>query len=58
MPYESLVITLKEKTKELKSLQSFKVKIEERFKEKMKELKELQKDKKILDAFLKKVIPS
>lgn len=45
MPYESLVLTLKEKTKELKKMDTFKKKIEDRYKEKVKELKDSKKER-------------
>lgn len=58
MSYESLILTLKEKNKELKKLENFKKKIEERYKDLIKEKKALQKEKNVLEDFAKFVIPS
>ncbi|CDW78208.1 UNKNOWN [Stylonychia lemnae] len=58
IPYESLVLTLKKQSNELKKNEIFKKKIEERYKEKVKQLKDTQKEKTILEDFIKQVIPS
>lgn len=55
--YESLVVTLKEKNKEIKKLEAFKKKVEDRYKEKVKENKSIQKEKSILEDFTRIVIP-
>jgi hypothetical protein len=52
------VLTLKEKNKELKKLENFKKKIEDRYREKVKQLKDTQKDKTLLEDVLKTILPS
>ena len=53
MSYDSLIITLKEKNKELKKMEVFKKKLEERFKDKNKEIKEIKRLKDIVDSFVR-----
>ncbi len=52
------MLTLKEKNKELKKLENFKKKIEDRYREKVKQLKDTQKDKTLLEDVLKTILPS
>ena len=52
-----MIVTLKEKNKEIKKLETFKKKIEDRYKEKVKEIKDARKDNKILEDFVKSIIP-
>jgi hypothetical protein len=55
--YESLVVSLKEKSKEVKKLENFKKKIEDRFREKVKECKDAKKDRTMLEEFIKTLFP-
>lgn len=51
--YDSLIITLKEKNKELRKMEVFKKKLEDRFKDKNKEIKEIKRQKDIVDSFVR-----
>eukprot|EP00347_Sterkiella_histriomuscorum_P008471 403344969 len=55
---ESLLITLKTQSAELKKMELFKKKLEDRFKEKVKQAKDLQKEKSIMADFIMYAIPA
>lgn len=55
---ESLLITLKQQSAELKKNELFKKKLEERFKEKVKQVKDMQKEKTIMSDFIMYAIPA
>jgi hypothetical protein len=52
------VVTLKEKNKELKKMETFKKKIEDRYKDKVKELKTTQKEKQVIEEFVRAIMPA
>ena len=50
-------MTLKDKTKEIKKLQTLQKKLEDRYKDKVKQLKDCQKEKLQVEDFLRSIIP-
>ncbi len=50
-------MTLKQKTQEIKKLETFKNKIEDRYKEKVKQLKTNQKERQFTEDFIKAILP-
>ena len=50
-------MTLKQKTQEIKKLETFKNKIEDRYKEKVKQLKTNQKERQFAEDFIKAILP-
>ena len=49
--YEQLLLTLKDKTNQIKKQEKLQKKLEERFKEKNKQIKELNKEKLVFESF-------
>jgi len=56
VPYESLVITLKEQNAKLKKMETLKAKLEERYKDKTKEVKRLVREKQVAEDFIRQVL--
>ena len=51
-----MIVTLKDKNKEIKKLETFKKKIEDRYKERVKQGKEVFKDKTVLEDALRALV--
>lgn len=57
MSYESLVIALKEKTGAYKKIETLNKKMEERYKEMVQNNKKGKKEVKVLEEFVRSIIP-